>query len=219
MLKTFLSLFLKSTCPLCQRSASHIICTYCQRQLDSCRLNNPYKSWQGELPLFAWGVYKGQLKRAIATMKYESHPDLGELMGTWMAKAWLTCDRSKRVKKLTVVPIPLHQNRLQERGFNQAELIARGFCQLTGYPLQKDGLKRVRDTKPMFGLNVVERENNLRGALNLGKDFQHRHPTAPVLLVDDIYTKGTTVREASKILSLKGISVFGVVTLSMTDRD
>jgi ComF family protein len=219
MLKNFLSLFLKSNCLLCQRSGSDLICSYCQGRLDSCKLKNPSKYWQGELPLFAWGVYGGNLKRAIATMKYESHPELGELMGNWLAKAWLTSEVGKRVKKLTVVPIPIHSSKMQERGFNQAELIARSFCQLTGYSLQKQGLIRMRDTKPMFDLNPKEREENIKGALSLGKDFQHRHPAAPVLLVDDIYTRGTTVREASQVLSKQKISVFGAIVVSMTSRD
>lgn len=214
MLKNFLSLFLKSNCPLCQRSANDVICNYCQRRLESCKLKNPSEFWQGELPLFAWGAYGGNLKSAIAAMKYESHPELGELMGIWLAKTWLNFEIGKRVTKLTVVPIPLHLNRFKERGFNQAELIARGFCRLTGYTLQNQGLIRTRDTKPMFGLNPGERDRNIKGALSLGKDFQYRHPTAPVLLVDDIYTRGTTVIEASKVLSEYKIPLFGAAVVS-----
>lgn len=216
MLKSFLSLFLKSSCPLCQRSANDIICPYCDRNLQAEKLVPHYQYWQGDLPLFAWGKYGGKLKRAIATMKYESHPELAELMGNWLAKAWLSSAVSKKApKQLTIVPIPLYQQKLKERGFNQAEVIAKSFCQLTGYILQKQGLERIKDTKPMFGLNAIERQENIRGALGIGKDFQTRHPNSPVLLVDDIYTRGTTVTEARKILTHKGIKVFGVITVSV----
>jgi ComF family protein len=220
MLKSFLSLFLKSSCPLCQRSANEIICSYCDRNLQTEKLDRHCQYWQGDLPLFAWGKYGGQLKRAIAAMKYESHPELGELMGTWLAKAWLSSDFSKKsVKQLTIVPIPLYQQKLQERGFNQAEVVAKSFCQITGYILQKQGLQRNRDTKPMFGLDAIERQKNIQGALEIGKDFQIRKPISPVLLVDDIYTKGTTVTEARKVLADKGIKVFGVVAVSVAKNN
>jgi ComF family protein len=219
MLKSFLSLFLKSPCPLCQRSTSEIICSYCQKHLQKCEVIDRTQFWQGELPVFAWGAYGGSLKQAIAKMKYESHPELGELMGTWLAKTWLTSAVGKSAKKLTVVPIPLYKSKLQERGFNQAEIIAKSFCRLTGYTLQKQGLERVRNTKPLFGLSAIERERNLDGAFRIGKDFQASFPKSPVLLVDDIYTRGTTVKQASKVLSGKGIKVFGVVTASLVTRD
>jgi ComF family protein len=216
MLKSFLSLFLKSSCPLCQRSAQNIICSYCDRNLQIEKLDRHCQYWQGDLPLFAWGKYGGQLKRAIATMKYESHPELGELMGTWLAKAWLSSDLVKKVpKKLIIVPIPLYPPKLKERGFNQSEVIAKSFCQLTGYTLQKQGLERIRDTKPMFGLNAIDRQENIQGALDIGKDFQFRSPNSPVLLVDDIYTRGTTVREAKKVFDRHKIQVFGVITASV----
>ena len=85
---------------------------------------------------------------------------------------------------------------------------------MTGYPLQIQGLQRVRETEAMFALNPTEREENLRGAFRLGKGFQPRRPSSPVLLVDDIYTTGTTVTEAARILRQHKISIFGVATIA-----
>jgi ComF family protein len=211
MLKEFLSFFLQSNCPLCKRSTADLVCHDCQRQLRSCQFKNPGQFWQGELPLFVWGVYQGKLKQAIAALKYENHPHLGELMGYWLGETWLNSPLSVRVKQLTVIPIPLHQRRLQERGFNQAELIARSFCQVTKYRLQSAGLERVKETQAMFGLtSLEEREKNISHAFRLGKGLHQHHPTSPVLLIDDIYTTGTTVREAAKLLRDRQISVLGV---------
>ena len=208
MFKHILSLFLKPNCPLCDRPANEIVCKYCQKQLEICKLNNNSKYWQGELPLFVWGEYEGKLKRAIATLKYDNHPELAELMGMWLGKTWHSAQI--HTERITVVPIPLHKKKLQERGFNQAEVIARSFCQITGYKLKAEGLARVKETKAMYGLNPEERAENIKNALTLGKDFQTRKPQTPVLIIDDIYTTGTTAKNAAQILKEKGIKVIGV---------
>jgi predicted amidophosphoribosyltransferase len=164
--------------------------------------------------LFVWGNYGGLLKRAIASLKYDGHRELAEIMGQWLGRAWLASPRLGKTKRLTVVPIPLHGQKLKARGFNQAELIARSFSQMTGYPLQPQGLQRVRETQAMFGLNPTEREANIRGAFRLGTGLQQRRPPAPILLLDDIYTMGTTVTEAAKVLRQHKIPVFGVAAIA-----
>ncbi len=216
MLKGLLSVFTRSNCPLCQRSADICLCRDCLRQLQSSQLKNCSEFWRGDLPLFAWGIYGGQLKRSLAVLKYENCPQLGELMGCWLGKAWLKSPIYAKTKKVTVVPIPLHPKKLKQRGYNQAELIARSFCRLTGYSLQPQGLERVRETKALYGLSVEQRKDNLKSAFVVGKDFQRTKPRSPILLIDDIYTTGTTVTEASKKLISLGIQVWGVAALSRT---
>lgn len=212
--KSILSLFLQENCPLCERPASNLVCQYCQQQLQSCKLKNSCQFWQGDLPLFAWGTYNGQLKRSIAALKYNGQIELGELLGHWLGKAWLDSSIATQVKKPLVIPIPLHQRKLKERGFNQAELIARSFCQVTGYVLQAKALARVRETDALFGLSPEERKTQLQNAFVLNSSFQQRFPNSPVLLIDDIYTTGTTVAEAAKVLRQNKISVLGVAAIA-----
>jgi ComF family protein len=214
MLKNLLSLFLKPNCPLCQRPAEQIVCKYCSRQLKSCQLDDCTQFWQGDLPVFVWGVYGSYLKRAIASLKYDLHQDIAELLGIWLAQAWLNCPLSSRYEKLVVVPIPIHQVKLKERGFNQAELIARRFCQVTGYTLKANLLQRIRNTEVMFGLNPTQRQKNIAQAFALGTDYHRFNSMVPVLILDDIYTTGTTVREASQVLRTHGVKVIGVVAVA-----
>lgn len=214
MFKGLASLFLQANCPFCDRPAAEDICSYCQRQLQDCRMADPCQFWQGELPLFVWGVYEGKLKRAIAAFKYENHPQLGELLGTWLAEAWLNSPLALSNYKLLVIPIPLHPKRQQERGFNQAEIIAKSFCKSTRYKLQSQGLQRIRETQAMFELSPSQREQNIKNAFRLGRNFSPPTTKVSVLLIDDIYTTGTTGREAARVLRSNRINVFGIAAMA-----
>ena len=212
MLKQLLSVFLESRCSFCQKTSPQTICQYCSdRLLTHQFLQRDRNLWWGDLPILAWGKYEGQLKRAIYKMKYHDRPEIGLVLGELLAKAWLAANVIE-AKKVTVVPIPLHHHKMRERGFNQAEQIARGFCRLTGYDLSPHALVRTRETKAMFDLSPQERSQNLRGAFVLGK----KRPSHPVLLLDDIYTMGTTVKESAKILRQHKIEVIGSVVVAKT---
>jgi len=216
-LKGLLNLFLESNCPLCQRQTSQEFCQYCVKQLHSCHLAEPNSRWQESIPVFAWGMYSGSLKRAIAAMKYENHPQIARPLGQWLGEAWL--NSPQRNRRLIVVPIPLHSGKLKKRGYNQAALIAESFCQTTGLKLKQNGLARVRDTEAQFGLSALEREKNLAEAFALGKQFSHYRPNVPVLLIDDIYTTGATAKSAVQVLHQCGIAVEGLAALATAVKE
>lgn len=211
---SLLSLFLQSNCPLCDRPAEAEVCQYCHRQLQRCQIENPTELWGGNLPVLVWGNYGGTLKRAIATLKYNNHPQLARPLGFWLGEVWLKSAMAQGRQKLTVVPIPLHRSKQQKRGFNQAALIAQSFCQFTGYSYKPYGLERVRETQAQFSLSRQERVDNLSEAFVLGKSFRRHAPVSPVLLVDDIYTTGATVKSATQTLQGQGIEVYGVVAIA-----
>jgi ComF family protein len=213
MFKSWLNLFLQSNCPLCQRSTPETLCEYCIKQLQTCRLQNPSYLWQQPLPVFAWGMYGGSVKRAIATMKYDNQPAIAQILGQFLGEAWLLSSPSPQ-QKLTVVPIPIHPHKLKERSYNQAELIAVSFCATTGLKLKVNGLERRKETKAQFGLSASERQENLADAFALGADFHRRHPDTPVLLVDDIYTSGATAKSAISTLQHSKIAVLGLAAVA-----
>ena len=219
MLKSFLSLWLKFPCPLCQRTTEDTICKYCQEKLLSYQLKNPQANWKGNLPVFAWGKYDGELSRAIATLKYDSHPEIGVLLGNWLGKSWMENCTLKLSQKLLIVPIPLAKEKLKVRGFNQAEEMAKGFCNITKNTLVTKGLIRVKNTQAMFGLNPIQRKNNIKDAFEVSKIWQDNRPRSPVLLLDDIYTRGTTVTEAAKTLRQYKINVLGAIAIAKTFKE
>ena len=221
LLKPVLDLWFKPNCPLCDRPAQDVLCDYCQRRLYQCHLNQPDRFWDREMPsLFVWGAYQGTLKRAIAQMKLagdKNCPELAKILGQWLAQAWLKSPVSHG-KKLIVVPIPSDPQRLKERGFNQAELLAKSFCELTGYSLQPQGLTRHRQTQALYSLSRKQRIQELSQSMSLGPTFRRHRPQNPILLLDDIYTTGTTCREAQRVLQKHKISVYGIAAIASTKK-
>jgi ComF family protein len=104
-----------------------------------------------------------------------------------------------------VVPVPLHRSRLRERGFNQAELIARQ----TGLPVDTKLLKRRTNTPSQTGLTRSQRQRNLSGAFEVCQT-----PPEAVLVVDDVYTTGSTMNEIARTLKRAGTRRVEVLTIA-----
>ena len=111
-----------------------------------------------------------------------------------------------------IVPVPLHRLRLQHRGLNQSVLLARILFPDQLEKICPDLLRRIRNTLPQTGLDGVSRRKNLRGAFAV--DRRYRLEGRSVLLVDDIFTTGSTVDECSRILLSEGASEVHVLTFA-----
>jgi ComF family protein len=116
-----------------------------------------------------------------------------------------------------VVPVPLHPRRRRERGFDQAELLARPLAQAVGIPLRSGLLVRTRHTPPQIRRTPHERRENVRGAFALG--YPLPVPQARLLLVDDVYTTGATLGECARTLRRGGAGEIYAVTLSRAAPD
>ena len=154
----------------------------------------------------------------IASLKYDNQPHLAEPLAVWMAEAWLNSAGLPSPRPV-LVPVPMHPDKLRQRGFNQAELLASTFSAHTRLPLVRQGLRRSRETTAQFQLSAEAREHNLSGAFSLGPAFVRRPPTQPVLLVDDIYTTGATARAALQTLHRHGIRVQGLIVLARAVKE
>lgn len=121
-------------------------------------------------------------------------------------------DFIRSVSPDVMVPVPLHKKKLSKRGYNQAACLARVLGKNMQLPVDEKLVKRVRNTAPMKRLNPAERQNNLKKAFNIGRNDVKLYDR--IILVDDIYTTGTTLDEIAALLKSHGVSEVYCVTLA-----
>jgi ComF family protein len=156
------------------------------------------------------GLYQETLLKAIHLFKYRRRIGVGTILGKMMAgfagEIWDMTVFS------VIVPVPLHRRRLQERGFNQAVILAREIAKRFAIPLDFMTLKRVVFTKPQVDLDQKERSINVRGAFAVGNPS--RIVGKRILLVDDVYTTGSTLMECARALLAAKADSVAVLTLA-----
>jgi ComF family protein len=169
------------------------------------------------------GVYQGTMRALVHAFKYDRITPLADRLGAHLASAIATL-APDAPGKLLVVPVPLHGSKKRNRGFNQAELLARGAIKSLrqsspSFDLQLavGVLMRSHTTASQFGLTLHQRRENLRGVFSVPNPA--RVAGRDVLLVDDIYTSGATARACSKALLKAGAASVWVATLARAQRE
>jgi len=160
----------------------------------------------------ALGSYEGALQEAIHRWKYQGKTTLNPIFGDWMAEGLYRYWDPNLIDLL--IPVPLHPQRLRERGFNQALLLVKELSRRTGIPYRKRLLQKIRPTLPQVNLSGVEREKGVKGSFTI--DGKEETEGKAILLVDDVYTTGATVNECSKVLMAAGAERVDVFTLAHT---
>jgi ComF family protein len=147
------------------------------------------------------------VKESVYRLKYSNRREYAISYAQELARVYGGWIEEKGVEAL--VPIPLHPKRQRRRGYNQAQLIARELGRLLDIPVETKLLKRVINTRPQKELNDKERKNNLKKAFKIcTNDVQLNQ----VLLVDDIYTTGSTMDGAAEELKKAGVGNVYVVS-------
>jgi ComF family protein len=111
-----------------------------------------------------------------------------------------------------MVPVPLHVKRLRQRGFNQAVLIGELLARKWRLPLVRNNLRRVRWTEPQINLSASERVANVKDAFMVADPAQVKGRR--IILLDDVYTTGSTVSECSRVLHRAGAKEVFVITIA-----
>ena len=196
------------------------------------RLFSPYvvAGAQGELrcglcrriePVFAravaYGSYEDGLRELIHLLKFGGVRPAAAVLGRMLAEA-IAALEPELAESAVVVPVPLHRSKLRQRGFNQAELIARAALKFNArrdrFDLRAGALVRKRDTTSQIGLTRHQRRENLRGAFGVAQAAAVNR--REVLLVDDVLTTGATVSECARVLLRAGASKVWVATVART---
>lgn len=153
----------------------------------------------------SFGLYDGALRKAINHLKYYGKRRLaGPLAELMMDMQMPHAD--------AVIPVPLFKSRLRQREFNQSALIARFIAGNLKVQLLINCLMKTRDTSPQVGLRYNERIKNVRNAFTV--DNEGSILGKRIILVDDVVTTGSTIRECAKTLKKAGVSHVYVISLA-----
>jgi len=159
----------------------------------------------------AWSLYlyASPLQEAVRLFKYNKKVALADALGALMNQATFEPAHIDMI-----IPVPLYPTRLKDREYNQSLLLADRVSRARKIPLSYDNLIRIRETAPQTNLSRAVRLKNLRRAFAVRRpqDISGRH----VLIVDDVFTTGTTVNECAKTLRKGGASEVYVCTLART---
>jgi ComF family protein len=144
--------------------------------------------------------YKYPLDKLVQSLKFGADLKLVQFFTDTLAEAVMSCDRKNRAAPEIVVALPLANQRLKERGFNQAALLAAGVAKQLKLPVAHGAMLRIRETPPQSGLNREARIKNIRGAFACDTSLVGRS----VAIVDDVMTTGATLSEAARALKSAG---------------
>jgi len=166
----------------------------------------------------AYGSYDRELRDLIHLLKFQQVRPAAAVLGRMLAETIANLEQAMPVGRIAVVPVPLHKRKQAQRGFNQAEMIARSAVQQLARPKRFDlatvVLIRRRETGSQIGLTRHQRRENLRGA------FAVSDPTRilkrDILLIDDVLTTGTTASECARVLLRAGAARVWVATAART---
>jgi ComF family protein len=154
-------------------------------------------------------AFNDQAARLVHALKYHDRLECAGLMARLMFRA-----AHERLKAAdTIVPVPLHRFRLWRRRYNQAALLAARLAKLSGRPCCPRTLNRHRRTRSQVGLDIKERERNLKGTLSVSNSV--RVAGRRIVLVDDVLTTGATAREATVTLLRAGAAQVDVVVFAL----
>ena len=194
-------------CPKCDNSAwpVGVVCPLCgtlgHGDTPPCGCRQSGFPLQG---LFALSFYEGRWRTLLHNLKYRGRRSLARPLGRWLARELLLqgCFMPQ-----IVVPVPQHHSRERVRGFNQSALLARQVAKELQIPFS-DLLVRNRETESQTKISRRERLLNVRGAFSCRSELK---AGAKILLIDDIFSTGATMKEAANCLQRRGALVYGAV--------
>ena len=188
-------------CGMCGRPLSHgDLCTNCSRhplEIDGIR---------------AATYFEGSIRQTIHHFKYKGTQVLAPYLGKLIAQAW----HSASLPVSTIVPVPLHPQRLRQRGYNQSALLARELSKHLDLPVIENCLLRVRPTRPQVGLGAAERRMNVQDAFQC---TDQRLEGKNIMLIDDVCTTGATLEACAHALYEQGSQVVWALVLAREHHD
>ena len=198
-----------------------LVCPRCERLAVGGQTHPVCRRRFGLDGLWSLGMYEGPLKKAIQKLKYEPSlvrdyaPVLMDILIDYFAKYQpfiLDLIKKDRREGWVVIPVPLHWFRENKRGFNQSKLLGQILSKKLGLDYC-EALKRVRFTRSQTKLDRKERRQNIKNAFEITSNYT-LDPKPYTLLIDDVWTTGSTMRECCYVLKRAGAKKVWAITLA-----
>lgn len=223
------------TCFLCGEEVwddKHVLCSTCEKEVKfpskfclrcgtplhsladyclTCKNNKRYFA-MARAPL----VYKDKVAGAIKRFKYENKRYMAKYFANFMAEEF---ERNKNeIGEIDfLIPVPLHEEKEKERGFNQSKLLADELSKMIGIPVLDGNLIRVKNTQTQTELSYKERQENLEKAFKVlnWREIKGKR----IVLIDDVLTTGSTLNHCAHVLSNSGAAAVYALTAATTDSE
>lgn len=214
-LKDIIDLIYKKRCYFCKvTNNNERMCLRCYKKI--VFFNSNFRQVIDGSRVFCATFYKDNTKKLIRAVKYHNEKDLVYYQAKLMCDYWNTLPIKN--EKFIVVPVPMYKTRQKKRKYNHMDLVAEAFVNLIGENLVLDTklITRIKDTKPQYKLTFDERQKNLKDAFLLSNNFE-KYKDKKILIVDDIFTTGSTLQEMIKTFHAKGIEDITCYTTSCSE--
>lgn len=195
-----------------------LVCPFCERLSIGGVVHPVCRRKYGLDGLWSLGIYENPLKTAIQKLKYRWIEGIAIILVDLNLEYWarhppLFLDEIKKDhgENWLIVPVPLHWQRQNWRGFNQAELLAKDLAKKIGLEYA-NALKRIKPTNPQVGKDAYKRRENIKGAFAL--DSISQLPNSNILLIDDVWTTGSTLKECCYVAKRGGAKKVWAITLA-----
>lgn len=186
------------------------ICSHCLGKLPILR-DNCFEGSGNIKAVFSLFMYDGAVKEAVKQYKFSGQRLYGELFGSIMAEKLSSVETLKDCD--CIIPVPLHPKRLEERGYNQSEILAKTISEKLEIPMITDALFRIKETQRQSALKGLARIENVKNAFfAYGEAVKDKR----IILVDDICTMGETLKACEAALKTGGAEDVFATTLCIS---
>jgi competence protein ComFC len=210
MLSEFLNLIFPQRCKLCKLPNSNPLCEKCLNDFERFENKQPETASVFFDSAISGGIYNGQLKETVRLLKYKNGKLLAPYLASFMLDSFSDFERNVNI----ITYVPMSKRKEASRGYNQSKLLATELSRLIDKPCY-ELLARISDKVEQNKSNSVARQKNIKGVFTVNKKFVSKLPGfGKVLLIDDVFTTGSTVNECSRVLKQAGIQKVCVATLA-----
>jgi ComF family protein len=208
MFDDFLSLFFPPCCKACNKlllKHEELICNLCFIELPRFKNSTDIESklekmLKGRIQftkVYSFFTYQkgSRVQHLLHQLKYNNQPEIGILIGKWMANELFKTDN---FENSVLVPVPLHPKKLKKRGYNQSSKIAKGISDQLKIPIEESILFRKKFTSTQTKKDKNERWLNVEDVFGINIDLLNKY--SKIVLIDDVITTGSTIEACSKII-------------------